>query len=221
MSFVPSRVREPVEAQSRDWRSDVVPTAPRPRRRPARGGEGYTVLLPAQPSRTSCRVWPPSPSGGRGTGSCEKSAGLHSSRERVFGIEVLLGACGGQRRIIAEIEAAPVARQILARLDWPTEPPKPVPSSPKGLRRGTCTQPGLRGRARGVCRVVRCAVRAASQRGTPTSSTRRPPSSPRDQAVDATRSSCLFWAALIYELTRWASLQEVLASFLSACGQRS
>jgi hypothetical protein len=45
---------------------------------------------------------------------------------RVFAIEVLLCACGGQRRIIAQIEPGPVARKILAHLGLPVSPPRPT-----------------------------------------------------------------------------------------------
>ena len=34
--------------------------------------------------------------------------------------------CGGQRRIIAEIEEGPVARKILAHLGLPTQAPQPA-----------------------------------------------------------------------------------------------
>jgi hypothetical protein len=57
---------------------------------------------------------------------CQRSAvDWATLLRRVFAIEVLLCACGGQRRIIAQIEPGPVARKILAHLGLPTSPPRP------------------------------------------------------------------------------------------------
>jgi hypothetical protein len=47
--------------------------------------------------------------------------------KRVFALEVLVcTACGGERRIIAEIKEGPIARRILAHLGLPTTAPKPA-----------------------------------------------------------------------------------------------
>jgi hypothetical protein len=46
---------------------------------------------------------------------------------RVFAVEVLVcTCCGGERRIIAEVEEGPIARKILAHLGLPTTAPKPA-----------------------------------------------------------------------------------------------
>ena len=46
---------------------------------------------------------------------------------RVFAVEVLACRfCGGERRIIAEVEEGPIARRILAHLRLPTTAPKPA-----------------------------------------------------------------------------------------------
>ena len=46
---------------------------------------------------------------------------------RVFAVEVLACRfCGGERRIIAEVEEGPIARKILAHLGLPTTAPKPA-----------------------------------------------------------------------------------------------
>ena len=48
---------------------------------------------------------------------------------RVFGLEMLIcGVCGGKRRVIAAIEAGPVARRILEHLHLPTQPPERAPA---------------------------------------------------------------------------------------------
>ena len=46
---------------------------------------------------------------------------------RVFAVEVLVCRfCGGERRIIAEVEEGPIARKILAHLGLPATAPKPA-----------------------------------------------------------------------------------------------
>jgi hypothetical protein len=45
---------------------------------------------------------------------------------RVFALEVLVCACGAQRRVLAVIREGPVARKILAHLGLPTELPRPA-----------------------------------------------------------------------------------------------
>jgi len=60
---------------------------------------------------------------------------------RVFAWEVLLCACGGQRRVLAAIREGPVARKLLAHLGLPTHAPSPSqgglfstgPPAPSGL----------------------------------------------------------------------------------------
>ncbi len=49
---------------------------------------------------------------------------------RVFAVEVLIcSCCGGQRRVIAEIEEGPIARKILAHPGLPATAPKPAQGS--------------------------------------------------------------------------------------------
>jgi hypothetical protein len=48
----------------------------------------------------------------------------------VLAVEVLICSfCGGQRRLIAEIEEGPSARKILAHRGWPATAPKPARGS--------------------------------------------------------------------------------------------
>ncbi len=47
---------------------------------------------------------------------------------RVYSDRDLVCLCGGQRRIVAQIDEGPMARKILAHLGLPTEPPVPAPA---------------------------------------------------------------------------------------------
>ena len=48
--------------------------------------------------------------------------------KRVFLADVLACACGGTRRVVAQIDEGPIARKILTHLGLPATPPRPTPA---------------------------------------------------------------------------------------------